>query len=62
MAIISFIEAEDVIEKILKPLGLWEVKPFPRPGWPNHSPYTPSPISIIRTRRPALPITAFAFM
>ena len=29
MAIIAFIVAEDVIEKILKHLGLWEVKPRP---------------------------------
>jgi len=31
MGIIAFIEAEDVIEKILKHLGLWEVKPRPPP-------------------------------
>ena len=31
MAVIAFIEAEDVIKKILKHLGLWEVKPRPPP-------------------------------
>jgi len=34
-------------------------RPGPRPGWPHHSPYTPSPISIIPTRRSPLPITGF---
>ena len=32
MRIIAFIEDEEVIEKILKHLGLWEVKPRPSPG------------------------------
>jgi len=31
MKIISVIENEDVIKKILKHLGLWEVKPRPPP-------------------------------
>ncbi|MEW6665471.1 MAG: transposase [Thermodesulfobacteriota bacterium] len=31
MGIIAFIERKDVIEKILKHLGLWEVKPRPPP-------------------------------
>jgi len=31
MEIISFIEDEEVIEKILKHLGLWDVKPRPPP-------------------------------
>ena len=31
MALIAFIEAEDVIEKILKHLGLWELTPRPPP-------------------------------
>jgi hypothetical protein len=31
MAVIAFIEAEDVIEKILKHLGLWELTPRPPP-------------------------------
>jgi peptide subunit release factor RF-3 len=31
MRIIAFIEAADVIKKILKHFGLWEVKPKPRP-------------------------------
>ncbi len=31
MRIIAFIEDEEVIEKILKHLGLWEVKARPRP-------------------------------
>ena len=29
MRVISFIEDQDVIKKILKHLGLWEVKPRP---------------------------------
>ena len=32
MRIISFIEDEEVIKKILKHLGLWDVKARPRPG------------------------------
>jgi hypothetical protein len=31
MAVIAFIEAEDVIGKILKHLGLWELTPRPPP-------------------------------
>jgi hypothetical protein len=31
MRVISFIEDQDVIKKILKHLGLWEVKPRPPP-------------------------------
>ena len=31
MKILSFIEAPELIEKILKHLGLWEVKPRPPP-------------------------------
>jgi len=31
MRVISFIEDEEVIKKILKHLGLWEVKPRPPP-------------------------------
>ena len=31
MKVISVIEDEEVIKKILKPLGLWEVKPRPPP-------------------------------
>ena len=31
MRVIAFIEDEDVIKKILKHLGLWEVKRKPRP-------------------------------
>jgi len=31
MAVIAFIEAEDVIEKILKHLGLWKLTPRPPP-------------------------------
>jgi hypothetical protein len=38
MAVIAFIEAEDVIEKILKHLGLWEL--------------TPRPVCVHRTGRP----------
>jgi hypothetical protein len=32
MRIIAFIEDEEVIKKILKHLGLWDVKPRPPPG------------------------------
>ena len=35
MAVIAFIEAEDVIEKILKHLGLWELTPRPPPPIPK---------------------------
>jgi len=35
MAVIAFIEAEDVIEKILKHLGLWEFTPRPPPPIPK---------------------------
>ncbi len=38
MHIISFIEAEDVIKKILTHLGLWEAKPRPPPGMTKSSP------------------------
>jgi hypothetical protein len=31
MRVIAFIEDEEVIEKILKRFGLWEVKASPRP-------------------------------
>jgi hypothetical protein len=31
MAVIALIDAEDVIEKILKHLGLWELTPRPPP-------------------------------
>jgi hypothetical protein len=50
MTVISVIEDQDVIKKILKHLGLWEVKPRPPPRMVRHSPYTPSPILIISTR------------
>jgi hypothetical protein len=35
MKILSFIEAPEFIEKILKHLGLWEVKPKPPPKRAN---------------------------
>jgi hypothetical protein len=38
MAVIAFIEAEDVIKKILKHLGLWDIKPRPPPGITKSSP------------------------
>jgi len=31
MKILSFIEGPEIIKKILKHLGLWDVKPRPRP-------------------------------
>ncbi len=43
MAIISFIEAEDVIEKILKHLGLWEAKPRPPPPTAKAQPLLTEP-------------------
>ena len=50
MAVIAFIEAEDVIEKILKHLGLWELTPRPPPRMRQIAAFiTPSPISIIPT-------------
>lgn len=51
MKVITVIEDQDVIRKILKHLGLWEVKPSPLPAWPRRSPFKPSPISIIPTPR-----------
>ena len=36
--VISFIEDQDVIKKILKHLGLWEVKPRPPPRIPKAQP------------------------
>jgi len=38
MAVIAFIEAEDLIKKILKHLGLWELTPRPPPGIAKSSP------------------------
>jgi hypothetical protein len=38
MAVIAFIKAEDVIKKILKHLGLWDIKPRPPPGITKSSP------------------------
>jgi len=32
MQILAFIDDEEVIEKILKHLGLWDLKVKPRPG------------------------------
>jgi hypothetical protein len=40
MKVISVIEDEDIIKKILKHLGLWEVKPRPPPK-ANSPPMTP---------------------
>jgi hypothetical protein len=62
MKVISVIEDQDVIKKILKHLRLWEGKPLlhpEHPETPNRSLYQPSPISIVRTRRSALPIIGF---
>ena len=38
MAVIAFIEAEDVIKKILKHLGLWDIKPRHPPAITKSSP------------------------
>ena len=43
IAIIAFIEAEEVIEKILNHLGLWEVKPRPPPRIGNIQPVHSEP-------------------
>jgi len=53
MKIISFIEDEDVISKILKHLGLWEVKQRP----PPRAKAPPRNIHIDYTARPGA--TAF---
>jgi len=58
MAVIAFIEAEDVIEKILKHLGLWSSRPGPTPDGQSAA-FITEPISIIQTRRSHLPITGF---
>jgi hypothetical protein len=43
MAVIAFIEAEDVIEKILKHLGLWELTPRPPPRMGKAQPLSTEP-------------------
>ena len=43
MAVIAFIEAEDVIEKILKHLGLWELTPRPPPRSAKSQPLSTEP-------------------
>jgi hypothetical protein len=43
MAVIAFIEAEDVIEKILKHLGLWELAPRPPPRSAKSQPLSTEP-------------------
>jgi hypothetical protein len=43
MAVIAFIEAEDVIEKILKHLGLWELTPRPPPRSTKSQPLSTEP-------------------
>ena len=43
MAVIAFLEAEDVIEKILKHLGLWEVNPRPPPRSVKSQPLSTEP-------------------
>jgi hypothetical protein len=35
MHVVSFIKGQDVIEKILKHLGFWDVKPRPPPRMPK---------------------------
>ena len=46
MKIIAFIEREDLIQKILKHVGLWEVKCRPPPK--IHPPHIVSPICPLR--------------
>ena len=43
MAVIAFIEAEDVIEKILKHLGLWELTARPPPRIAKAQPLSAEP-------------------
>jgi len=43
MKVISVIEDQDVIKKILKPLGLWEVKPRPPPRMAKTQPLYTEP-------------------
>jgi hypothetical protein len=43
MAVIAFIEAEDVREKILKHLGLWELTPRPPPRMTKSLPLSTEP-------------------
>ncbi len=43
MAILAFIEEENVIQKILKHLGLWEIKPRPPPRMPKSQPLYSEP-------------------
>jgi len=37
--------------------GVGDLESIYRPGWLRHTPYTPSPIPIIRARRTPLPIS-----
>jgi hypothetical protein len=43
MAVLAFIEAGDVIEKILKHLGLWELTPRSPPLSPKSQPLSTEP-------------------
>ena len=43
MRVISFIEDQEVIKKILKHLGLWEVKPRPPPRMAKWQPLSTEP-------------------
>jgi len=43
MRVISFIEDQDIIKKILKHLGLWEVKPRPPPKMAKSRPLLTEP-------------------
>jgi hypothetical protein len=43
MRVISFIEDQDVIKKILKHLGLWDVKPRPPPWMAKAQPLCTEP-------------------
>jgi hypothetical protein len=43
MKVISVIEEQDVIKKILKHLGLWEVKPRPPPRMAKSQPLSTEP-------------------
>jgi hypothetical protein len=53
MRIIALIEKQEVTKKILKPLGLWEVKPRPPPRIAKTQPLCTKPPSIAIPSAPA---------
>jgi len=54
MRIIAFLEKQEVIKKILKHLGLWDIKPRPPPRMPKAQPlYTEPHIDYSEPQLPA---------